>query len=73
MHYDDYDLMTKTAAMNAVLHPVTRVTMMYAAVLDRGARGFRGPAGEAGALVLQELPEIQVSPALRALPDYLRR
>ena len=32
-------LMTKTAAMNAVLHPVTRVTMMYAAVLDRGGRG----------------------------------
>ena len=24
-------------------------------------------------LELQELPEIQVSPALRALPDYLRR
>ena len=68
------NLMTKTAAMNAVLHPVTRVTMMYAAVLDRGGRGDSEVRQEKQVpLELQELPEIQVSPALRALPDYLRR
>ena len=67
-------LMTKTAAMNAVLHRVTRVTRMYAAVLDRGGRGdSEVRQGKQVPLVLQELPEIQVSPALRALPDYLRR
>ena len=48
--------------------------MMYAAVLDRGGRGdSEVRQGKQVPLVLQELPEIQVSPALRALPDYLRR
>lgn len=69
MHYDDYDFDDKTAAMGQFFNP-TRVAMMCMLLswtaklrIQRIRRQEKRVP-----LELQELPEIQVSPALRALP-----